>query len=102
MVLNILTQYPWGRFQARELSTANSERMDEAEQHRCAIDELTEKNQAILDTAAESGETSLASGSHLDLIRAPYVLHGVNYTDPVPLGTFSDLSMFNWCILGLT
>ena len=26
-----------------------------------------------------------ASGSHLDLIRAPYALYGVKYIDPVPL-----------------
>ena len=30
-----------------------------------------------------------ASGSHLDLIRAPYVLYGVKYIDPVSLAPFS-------------
>ena len=31
-----------------------------------------------------------ASDSHLDLSRAPYVLYGVRYIDPVPLAPFSD------------
>ena len=30
-----------------------------------------------------------ASGAHLDLIRAPYVLYGVKYIDPVSLAPFS-------------
>ena len=32
-----------------------------------------------------------ASGSHLDLSRAPYVLYGVKYIDSVSLARFQDM-----------
>ena len=36
-----------------------------------------------------NGKNLTCSGSHLDLRRAPYVLHGVKYIDPVSLAHFS-------------
>ena len=36
-------------------------------------------------TLQQEQEAKLASDSHLDLGRAPYIVYGVNYIDPVSL-----------------
>ena len=73
-VLNILTQYPLHPLQAK---AAENEELK-------AQQEAAEFARLELEAKLEEQEEQ-ASGSHLDLGRAPYMLYGVKYIDRVSL-----------------